>query len=454
MPKRDTVAFPSLVQTGNWGAKARLAYKPVPRNIRYFSRTPYARRAINAIKNPISMLEWEIRPIVGNEMNSELERQAEIATFVISHPNIDDSSRTLFEQVMEDVLCGGGAIEMQPSGDPERPVWMWPVDGLTIQVYPGWTGQKDEARYVQVVGYGNFLGYGGGSQIPLRNDELIYLRPNPSSGTPFGVGPLEIAFNSVARLLGVGEFAGNVATNSRPSIGLDLGEGFDGSKIAAFRDYWRNEVEGQGNMPIFGLEGIGGDGKARGASVIRFYPEGDAGLYLQWQNFLKREIATAFDLSPMVLGVERDVNRSTAEVGEDRDRDSAIKPYAHLLATHLTRDLLHANMGFHSLRFHFLGLDNEDEMENASVFEKEYKNNAITPNEYRYHRGMPPLNSEWGDQTNADFQIAMMAARGAAQIEDDDLVDKNKKATAPKPKVGTPGTPGKPAKPENRNSGG
>jgi hypothetical protein len=80
-------------------------------------------------------------------------------------------------------------------------------------------------------------------------------------------------------------------------------------------------------------------------------------------------------------------------------------------------------------------------MENASVFEKEYRSNAITPNEYRYHRGMTRMDSEWGDLTFADFQIAMNAARSAATIEDDELVDANKKAKTPKAAV----TPSQPA---------
>ncbi len=430
-PQRDTIQFPALQRAGNWGANQRLAFKPTPRNLRYFARTPYARRAINAIKNQIVNLEWDITPTKGVELNSELERQIELASYCIEHPNSDDSARTLFEAVIEDTLCGAGAIEIQPSGDPERPIWMWPVDGLTIQIYPGWTGARDEARYVQVIGYGNFLGYGGGSQIQLRDDELIYLRPNPNTATPFGVGPVEIAFNTISRILGVGEFAGKVATNAKPSIGLDLGDGIDGAGLAAFRTYWLNEVEGQGTTPIWGLESQGGDGKTRGMNVIRLYPEGDEGLYLKYQEFLKSEIAIAFDLSPMNLGVERDVNRSTSEVAEDRDRDNAVKPNAKLLSSSITRDVLHDALNFSQLKFGFVGLDNEDELEEATVYEKEYRSNAVTPNEYRRRRGYKPSDNEWADMTYADTQIAFMAAKGTGVITDDNLPAPK---TAPKPK--------------------
>lgn len=420
-PRRDTIVWPSLVQNGNTASNKRIAYKPTPRNLRWFGKTPYARRAINAIKNPISMLEWKITTMPGVEMNAELERQAELATYCFDHPNGDDSFRSFSEQVVEDILLGAGAIEAQMSGDELRPLWMWPVDGLTIQIFPAWSGAPREPRYVQIVGYGNFVGNGVGQQIMLTDEELIYLRPNPSSCSPFGAGPLEVAFNSVSRILGVGEFAGNVASNARPSIALDLGEGAGPEVISAFRQYWRNDVEGQGSMPIWGMEKVGADGKARGPNVLRLYPEGDAGLYLKYQEFLKSEIAIAFDLSPQNLGVERDVNRNTAEVAEDRDRNQAIKPMAHLFEQHLTRHAVHRLLGFSQLRFQFEGIEQEDEEALAKTYELEYRNNSVTPNEYRARRGMEPSDNPFADMLNADVQIAMQAARGAAQVDDPDL---------------------------------
>lgn len=430
-PPRDTAPFPTLIRQGQASGPKRLAVKPTPRNLRFFAKTPYARRAINAIKNPIAMLEWEVVPRMGLKMNAELARQIEIATTCLEHPNTDDSFRTMIEAVTEDIMLGAGAIEIQTGSDPVRPLWFYPVDGLSIQVVPEWSGERNAARYAQVPGYGSVIG-GAGTEIWLRNDELIYIRPNPSTATPFGLGPLEVAFNSIARIIGVGEFAGNVASNARPSIGLDLGEGADTDKIAAFRSYWRNEVEGQGNMPIFGMASAE---KTRGPSVMRLYPEGDAGLYLQWQDFLKSEIATAFDLSPMNLGVERDVNRSTGEVGQDRDRDNAIKPHARLIASHITRDAIHGALGFSQLMFRFKGLDPEDEDVQSQVYEREYQNNAVTPNEYRERRGMPASKGPWADMNYADVMIATQAARGTNRVDDPSLEPAGSTpAKAPKPK--------------------
>jgi hypothetical protein len=57
------------MQLGIRNNKWRYLYKPTPRNLRYFSHAPFARRAINAIKNPIKMLDWEITPLDGIDLN-------------------------------------------------------------------------------------------------------------------------------------------------------------------------------------------------------------------------------------------------------------------------------------------------------------------------------------------------------------------------------------------------
>jgi hypothetical protein len=417
-PVRETRPYPQIMQLGLRNNHQKYLYKPTPRNLRYFSHAPFARRAINAIKNPIKMLEWEIVPDDGIDLNSELEKQIELATVCFRHPNNDDSFMTFIEQITEDYLIGASATELQLGGDANRPLWMYPVDGLSIQIFPAWTGQKNEPRYAQVVGYGT--AFGGGVVAELRNDELMYIRPNGSTATPFGFGPLEIAFNTINNILGVAEFAGRVASNQRPSILIDLGEGADRDYLNEFRAYWINEIEGMGKVPIVGMGGQGrSDEKSkRGADIKRLFPEGDSGMYLEYQQFLLRTLAAAFDLSPQNLGIEADVNRNTSEVAEDRDWNQAIKPTAIHLQEHLTREVLHGKLGFSLLGFRFKGLEREDELANAQIYKLRYEGNAITPNEYRERLGEPPIENEFGDDTYADVQIAMAAAKGAAQVKD------------------------------------
>ena len=416
-PKRDTVIFPNLVQIGRVNNINGLVYKATPRNLRYFSRTPYPRRAINAIKNPIKMLDWEIFPVEGIEWNSELKRQAQIVTNCFLHPNGADDFQSLLEQLLEDYLIGAGAVETRLGGDPDHPLFMFPCDGLSIQIYTNWDPTNGKPRYAQTVGYGS--AFGGGQVLSLQNEELMYLRPNPNTATPFGFGPLEICFNAVARLLATQEFAGNVAGNARPSIGLDF-PGLSPDQLQTVRSFWRNDVEGQGNVPMFASH-MGADGKTSGVEVLRFYPEGDNGLYLKYQEMLQRELAAAFDLSPQNLNLESDVNRSTAEVAEDRDWAAAIRPTAHSIAKGLTRHCIHGLLGFSQLRFRFVGLDREDELNTARILQTRYQTNSITANEIRDRFGEPMMDNQWGDMVWADTQIAMMAAKSAAEVLDKDL---------------------------------
>lgn len=425
-PPRETEIYPRLMQVlaGQRVDRKMPVYKPTPWNLRAFSMTPYARRAINTIKNPIAQLEWEVVPKKGIEMNPELQRQCDVAAFCLNYPNEGDSWRSLVEKVLTDALLGAGAIEQQVGGDPQRPLWLYPADGLSIQVYAGWTGDPREARYCQVPGYGMVVG--GGIGIDLRSDELIYITPNPSTAHPFGLGPLEVAFQSISRLLGVGEYAGNVATNARPTTILDLGK-VSKEQLDAFRGYWSNEIEGQGKMPI---------GSFDGAQAIRLTAEGDNALYLKWQEFLKSEIAAAFDISPQNLGVERDVNRNTAEVAEDRDWDAAIKPWAGLLASHINRDAIQGKLGFSQVEFRFIGLDREDEKATSEILTTYYKSNVFTPNQIRERLGQAPAENIWGNMTAADVEIAVAAARGSKEVDDPDLGGASKSNAKPKPKKG------------------
>ena len=69
--------------------------------------------------------------------------------------------------------------------------------------------------------------------------------------------------------------------------------------------WWQDDIEGTGRVPIMTAENK--------PEVLRFGAGTDADLRLAWQEFLIRVIASAFDLPPLFLGVEADVNRSTAQ---------------------------------------------------------------------------------------------------------------------------------------------
>ena len=414
-PERESQAYPKLQGLLGVGNRGLGQSKPSPANLRYFSRTPYARKAINTIKSPISGLGWEI---ISTQKGKHADAHAQLVTRCLSQPNAGDSFRSLIEQVIEDALVtGAGVIEQQMGGDAARPLWLWPVDATTVRPVIIWDGQPNSIRYIQSSGYtgGSIM-----SEVDARKleaQEIVYMRLNPSSETPYGYGPLEIAYMSIQRQLGVATYAANLASNAQPQNLLYAGQVSTQEELLAFRSYWRNEVEGQGQTPI-----IAGPVKP---DVLKLHPGGDEALYLKYQEFLIREIATAFGISPQNLGLESDVNRNTSETSEDRDWDGVIRPTAMLIASHITRDVIHGRLALPSLKIRFTGLDREDEKATAEIYTLLYKGNAITPDEQRDRMGLPPLKSVWGKLCWADVQIAMKAAAGAKQVDDPNLTPSN-----------------------------
>lgn len=409
-PLRESIAYARIMSIGSVGvSKHRPLIKSSPANLRKFSHSVYARRAINRIKNSILACQWTIEAKQDVKESPLIRQQIALVKGCFESPNHDDSFHSLIGAVIEDILvCGAGAIEQEIGGDLNRPLWMWPVDALSIQIYPGWSGKKDEPRYAQTRGYGNA---GGVPAVMLCNDQLVYMRKDINNNDPFGYGPLEIAFNTINRLMGVSEFAGELSGNASPENILVF-KGMQTDQLTKFRKWWRNEVEGQGVTPLVGGDGVEVE-KLRGGS--------DEALFLKYQDVLKREIATAFELSPMNLGIEGDVNRNTAEVGEERDWSGAIMPVAMLLASHLNREVIAGRLGYSQIQFKWMGLEREDEELLSEIHERYYKNNVFTPNNILEKLGMPRNESEWGDRYSADVQIAVQAARGTSRDLDPGL---------------------------------
>ena len=380
---RRTLALPAILSPVTY--PGRLLPKPTPVNLRRFAETPVVRRAINVIKDRIAAMDWQVRLRRGAlpDPQVDLTRRLQSLRRVLEEPNAADSFRTLIEQVIEDALTGGyGAIEMEPTGDPDRPAMLWPVDGASIRVNPRWDGDVATPRYAQAL-----PGQLDSTAVDLRDDQLIYIRTNPRSFTPFGLGPLEVAFETVNQFLASHRYAGKLAANSVAQYALWLNEATPAQHDRLIR-WWQDEIEGTGRVPLLSTE--------QKPEVLRFAAGTDADLRLAWQQFLIRMIANAFGLPPLLLGLESDVNRSTAAELTDEAFRGAISPLAQLLAGHITRDLFSKCIGWREFEFVFNDLDARDEETEVSIQVQLLSAGVLTVNEVRALRGLAPLSEEPG----------------------------------------------------------
>ena len=382
--ERKTLALPAIV--GPVQVPTRLLPKPTPENLRRFAETPVVRRAINVIKDRIAAMDWQIRIRRGASLADEAEggRRLQSLRRTLEEPNPVDSFRALIEQVIEDALTGGyGAIEMEPTGDPDRPAMLWPVDGASIRINARWDGSPDSPRYAQVMP-------GQLEAVDLRDDQLIYIRMNPRSFTPFGLGPLEVAFETVNQFLAAHRFAGKLAANSVAQYALWLNEATPAQHDRLIR-WWQDEIEGTGRVPLLST--------AQKPEVLRFAQGTDADLRLAWQQFLIRMIANAFGLPPLLLGLESDVNRSTAAELADEAFRGAIQPLAQLVAGHITRDLFSKCIGWRDFEFVFNDLNARDEETELAVQVQLLQAGVLTVDEVRAQRGLAPLQPTAVSQT-------------------------------------------------------
>ena len=379
--RRKSAMLPSLLQPSLY--PGRVLPKVTPANLRRFAETPVARRAINVIKDRVASMDWQVRlkRDVPDGSVENVDGKLRALRCALEQPNGSDSFRTLLEQVLEDALVGGfGAIEMELTGDMRRPFQLWAVDGATIQINTQWNGLPNGDRYAQVTGL-----TGSSGKILLADDELMYLRMNPRTHTPFGLGPLEVAFETVNSFLGAQRFAGKLASNAVMQYALWM-NGTTPAEHDRLLRWWQDEIEGTGRVPILSTE--------QQPQVLRFAQGTDADLRLSWQEFLIRMIANAFGLPPMVLGLEQDVNQSTANAQSDEMFRSAVVPLARLVTEHISRDLFGKRLGWSEFEFVFNDLEAPDESALVQIQIELLTAGVLTVNEVRAMRGLKPLQAE------------------------------------------------------------
>lgn len=414
-PQRESYAYPifSTMGFGGQSSIVRTLPKPTPYNIRMFSNHPPARRAINVLENPILELPFTIsvrRPVgmkahdTQPDPTEEQHQRIVAATEMFMQPNDEQDGREFLEMVLEDLIClGAGPFEAVENTSDVRPLFLWPVDAQSIRLNVRWKPDTDDYRYSQGRGF-LFGTVGTSEEVKFGDLQLCYPKLNPRTSTPFGYGYLETAFDTVNAFLGAISYAERRASNMTPTFGLFLGENMTPEQVRIFQHYWENEIEGRGKVPILG----GG----RQPTPFAFTGTGKDQLWLAWQEWLVRIIAMAFGVSPMRLGLERDVNKSTAAQGAQDDW-STIAPVANTVRNSFTHWILWKRLGWRDLEFQWQ-VKSSDELRQATILAQQYMMNAITVDEIRQVYERPPLEDGLGDMVRSAFEAAIAAASGAA----------------------------------------
>ena len=375
-PTPDARAYPAF---GNsWGRpQDRPLPKPTPYNLRRFGDTPVMRRPMNIIKNEVLALPHEFRPKKGVRMSDEIRRQILVSSNIVDEPNLDDDYAAFWGASLDDqMLLGSSPLEIKPwMGNPDRPWMLWPMDAGTVDLILGWNGDARGLRYAQRVP-------GEAKPRYFADEQVIYIKPNPRTWTPFGLGPGEVAFNTVNAFLNSFSAASRLAANKSPDYLIQLGQNAKPEDVIEFREYWIDMIEGQGMQPI-----IGG---FEDPEILRLTKGDDQDLRLAWLQFLMRIVAISFDVSAGKMGLSKDINRSTKEGEMEEDESGAIGPWAQLIRRTINRRLLKQRLGFTDIEMVYTDYDANVADAQARIHQTYYNIDVLSPDEIREDIGREP----------------------------------------------------------------
>lgn len=314
-------------------------------------------------------------------------------TNCLNNPNYGDNFRSLLGATIEDILTGDcGAIEVCKSDDINRPIWMYPVDGFTIQVGTNQVTKPTDIKYQQ---YKN-----DGGVVELASQDLMYFNMNNFTYTPLGLSPVESAFNIIDYLLNAQSYAGTAASNAIPKYLLNLGENCDENTLAKFRKYFSEEVYGSGITPL-----VGG---SNGIKAEQISASKDDELFLQWQHFLTAVIAYTFNIDPKRMNEGSQTDRSTVDEQKENILDEAVKPLAKVIEENFNNKII-GRLGLaDKLVFRFIFEDNESRKKKKSDrVLAEFNADILTLDEARQMLGYDKSDGDYGNMLKSEYKTAL-----------------------------------------------
>jgi phage portal protein BeeE len=333
---------------------------------------------------------------------TDYSNQKSIATNIIEQPNIIQTRKVFLRMILEDlVVIDAGASEKAMGGDPKHPLFLYPVDGSTLQyVIPYNYTDENAATFAQ-------RQYEGIKYFTTK--QIAYLKRNHFSDRPQGLSPVLTAYNYIVYLLNANERADGVASNATADFLISLGEGVTDTIRQEFIRYMEEEISGTGTIPV-----VAG---AKNIDAKQIKAINKDGLYIEWQQFLMSIIAISFPFPKEKMGVTSSSDRSTAEDMDSIMLNELIKPYASIIEDFINNDVLKM-LGYDGLfKFEFIYTETESQKSSRSLrVTSEFTAGVISENQAREQLSYPKSTSVYGDmnvfEAKAKMNMDMPANNG------------------------------------------
>jgi hypothetical protein len=345
------------------------------RELRKFSRTIPARKAIRRIANGVLRMPWTVLPPGDLAKDETALTEALVLKRALQKPNREDHnlySKLVRAIIHEMCTIGFAAIERQPGKSDSQPFWLWVANGEHIRLNTVW--EPDRAgvvpRYYDVSPMP-----GGNPGIPLMAENLFIIQPECNTYELVPPSPLEVAYRMIQAWMGIGDFQQSTTTQAVRDYILVL-KGAGEEDVKGFREYWKTEIEGTGDVPILGGDGV---------DVVKLGAKNDEELYPKYAEMLLRLIALAFDLAVRDYNITESDNRATAGVAADATFQDAILPMSLLIQEHFQLEVIDVFApGFELVITDTEKRSEDAEAQTASLL---YEKKVITRNEARLRAG-------------------------------------------------------------------
>jgi len=406
-----------------------------PEDLRRMSQTILFDRAIERIGNGVAAMQWTIKPPDADKENDAAHEKAKQLTAALKQPNQDihDTYTKFVKALVRDLLVfGTGVVERLPGmDDKSQPFWLWAVDTTRIKLDPDWDASREglDPRFWYAP-----KDVKPQDWIPIYNKNMFLIQSRSSSAEIAPPSPVRLAYDDMNAWLGLHGYQTRTVNQAVRDYMVCL-EDADGNELDAFREYWRTQVVGMGEIPVIG-------GKV---SVVKFGAKNDEELYLGYTTYLTNLLALQFGLSHRDFGTNSEDSYATADVAQSYSFQDAILPIAQAIIEHINNKVI----SFYAEGFSISLADDQptkevDEANRANTLYQSAK--LATRNEGRQMVGLPPLP---GEDTFASGQ----EGKGEAPKEEaeskakDEKVEEEQEETPPEEKNGNGNGNGKkPAK--------
>lgn len=382
----DTQQTPygSFVPFLNIGGRKITPTKPDAKQLRNWSRyNPVVRRCINLIKDRLVRHEGEF---VKKDINdtTDYSEVIQLLNRMITKPNNKDTRRTFLAAVTEDLIVGDcGCFEVAVSGNPMRPVFLFPTDGLTMNIVIS----DKTYGYAQKVSLDN-------TDIPnnyqfFLPDEIVYMNKQVFTNSPYGLSPIESAFEYIKALTQTFTYSSDVASNAIPKYVMNI-KGINETTLNAYRQYFMAECMGQPTLPIVSSESV--DSK-------QIAPVSEEATFMQYQQFVIAIIALSFGVPPEKLAIAKSNDRSSiAEINENLLAD-CVKPYLDCIVDGYNRVIEILGFGDRLIYQPIFGDTLSDQQTKQQMILNRWNSDEITLDEMRTALGDIPLGEPYGNLT-------------------------------------------------------